>query len=91
MVEAATAAGKAVVSEKPIGGKPEQAVAAYNFARIAGVPTGVGYNYVWAPLVIHAHSLIEAGEIGKITHFRGHFLFMYGIDELGLLHLAAPP
>jgi predicted dehydrogenase len=85
MIEAATAAGKAVFSEKPIGGKPEHAVAAYNFARIAGVPTGVGYNYVWAPLVMHARTLIAAGEIGEITHFRGHFLSMYGSDELGLL------
>jgi len=85
MIEAATAAGKAVFSEKPIGGKPEHALAAYNFARNADVPTGVGYNYVWAPLVIHAHDLIAAGEIGEITHFRGHFLSMYGSDELGLL------
>lgn len=85
MIEAATAAGKAVFSEKPIGGKPEHAVTAFNLARAAGVATGVGYNYVWAPLVIHARDLIAAGEIGEITHYRGHFLSMYGSDELGLL------
>ena len=85
MIEAATAAGKAVFSEKPIGGKPEQAVRAYQVAQAAGVATGVGYNYLWAPLVIHAKSLIDSGQLGDITHYRGHFLSMYGSDELGLL------
>jgi hypothetical protein len=42
MIEAATAAGKAVFSEKPIGGKPEQTVAAFQAAKKAGVATGVG-------------------------------------------------
>ena len=69
MIEAATAAGKAVFSEKPIGGKPEQAVRAYQVAQAAGVATGVGYNYLWAPLVIHAKSLIDSGQLGDITHY----------------------
>ena len=85
MIEAACAAGKAVFSEKPIGGKPQQAVAAYRAAQKAGVHTGVGYNYLWAPLVLHARDLIASGELGEITHYRGHFLSMYGSDELGLL------
>ena len=85
MIEAATAAGKAVFSEKPIGGKPEQAVRAYEVAKAAGVATGVGYNYLWAPLVIHAKSIIASGQLGEITHYRGRFLSMYGSDELGLL------
>ena len=85
MIEAATAAGKAVFSEKPIGGKPEQTLAAFHAASAAGVPTGVGYNYLWAPLVIHARNLIESGELGDITHYRGRFFSMYGSDEMGLL------
>ena len=85
MIEAAAAAGKAVFSEKPIGGKPEQTVAAYVAAQRAGVLTGVGYNYLWAPLVIHARDLIASGALGEITHYRGRFLSMYGSDELGLL------
>ena len=39
MIEAACAAGKAVFSEKPIGGKPEQTVQAYRLAQAAGVAT----------------------------------------------------
>jgi predicted dehydrogenase len=85
MIEAAAAAGKAIFSEKPIGGKPEHAVAAYRAAQAAGVLTGVGYNYLWAPLVLHAQSLISSGALGEITHYRGRFLSMYGSDELGLL------
>ena len=85
MIEAATAAGKAVFSEKPIGGKPEQTVQAFAYAKAAGVATGVGYNYLWSPLVIHARDLIGGGALGQITHYRGRFFSMYGSDELGLL------
>lgn len=85
MIEAAAAAGKAVFSEKPIGGKPEQTVAAYSAAKAAGVRTAVGYNYLWAPLVLHAKELISSGALGEITHYRGRFLSMYGSDEMGLL------
>jgi len=85
MIEAAAAAGKAVFSEKPIGGTPEQTVAAYNAAQAAGVRTAVGYNYLWAPLVLHAKELISSGALGEITHYRGRFLSMYGSDEMGLL------
>ncbi len=85
MIEAATAAGKAVFSEKPIGGKPEHAVAALGHASAAGVATGVGYCYLWSPLVLHARDLIASGALGEITHYRGRFLSMYGSDPMGLL------
>jgi predicted dehydrogenase len=85
MIEAACAAGKPVFSEKPIGGKPEHALKAFRAAEAAGVATGVGYNYLWSPLVLHARALIASGALGEITHYRGRFLTMYGSDELGLL------
>ena len=85
MIEAAAKAGKAVFSEKPIGGKPEQTVEAYTAAKTAGVRTAVGYNYLWAPLVLHAKELISSGALGEITHYRGRFHSMYGSDEMGLL------
>jgi len=85
MVEAACTAGKAVFCEKPIGGQPEQTVSAYRSTQAAGVKTGVGYNYLWAPLVMHARELIASGELGDIIHYRGRFVSMYGSDELGLL------
>src|SRR6476469_4307324 len=85
LVEAAAAAGKHVFCEKPVGGTPEQTVRAERAARQAGVITGVGYNYRWAPLVRYVAELIERGELGDITNYRGRFFSMYGADPLGLL------
>lgn len=85
MVEAAVAAGKAVFCEKPVGGTPAQTVQAEAAARRAGVISGVGYNYRWAPLVQYAKKLIDDGTIGTVTNYRGQFLSMYGSDPLGLL------
>jgi predicted dehydrogenase len=85
LVEAACAAGKHVFCEKPVGGTPEQTVRAERAARHAGVTSGVGYNYRWAPLVRYAAELIATGELGEITNYRGRFFSMYGADPLGLL------
>jgi predicted dehydrogenase len=85
LVEAAAAAGKHVFCEKPVGGTPEQTVRAEKAARDAGVITGVGYNYRWAPLVRHAAELIADGRLGDITNYRGRFFSMYGSDPFGVL------
>jgi predicted dehydrogenase len=85
IVECATAAGKHVFCEKPVGGTPAQTAAAARAARRAGVITGVGYNYRFAPLVRHAKELIDGGHLGRITNYRGCFFSMYGSDPLGLL------
>jgi predicted dehydrogenase len=85
LVEAAAAAGKHVFCEKPVGGTPEQTVRAERAARRAGVISGVGYNYRWAPLVQYARQLIADGRLGEITNYRGRFFSMYGSDPLGVL------
>ena len=82
---AAANAGKAVFCEKPVGGTPDQTVRVAAAARAAGVITGVGYNYRWAPLVQHAKHLIDSGALGEITNYRGRFFSMYGADPMGLL------
>ncbi len=84
LIEAASAAGKAVFCEKPVGGTPAQVAAAARAARDAGVISGVGYNYRWAPLVQYARELIASGELGEITNYRGRFFSMYGADALGV-------
>ena len=48
----------AVFCEKPVGGTPAQTAARRRLPRAAGVITGVGYNYRWAPLVQYAQPLI---------------------------------
>ncbi|MFL5829955.1 MAG: Gfo/Idh/MocA family protein, partial [Solirubrobacteraceae bacterium] len=85
LVQAAAAAGKAVFCEKPVGGTPEQTVRAEKAVRDAGVISGVGYNYRWAPLVRYAAQLIADGSLGEITNYRGRFFSMYGSDPLGVL------
>jgi predicted dehydrogenase len=85
LVEAAAQAGKHVFCEKPVGGTPEQTVRAAAAAARAGVISGVGYNYRWAPLVQYTRELIASGELGEITNYRGRFFSMYGADPLGLL------
>ncbi len=85
VVEAAAAAGKAVFCEKPVGGTPAQAARAERAASEAGVVSGVGYNFRWAPLVQHARQLILSGELGEITNYRGRFFSMYGSDPMGPL------
>ena len=83
LIEAVCAAGKPVFCEKPVGGTPEQVVRAARAAQRAGVISGVGYNYRWAPLVSYARELIAAGELGEITNYQGRFFSMYGADPLG--------
>jgi predicted dehydrogenase len=85
LIEAAAQAGKHVFCEKPVGGTPEQTARAERAARRAGVISGVGYNYRWAPLVRAAAQLIADGRLGAITNYRGRFFSMYGSDPLGPL------
>ncbi|MEE9415400.1 MAG: Gfo/Idh/MocA family oxidoreductase [Acidimicrobiales bacterium] len=85
MCVAAAQAGKHIFCEKPVGGTPEQTVVIERAARSAGVITGVGYNYRWAPLVRYAKQLIDEGRLGEITNYRGRFFSMYGADPMGLL------
>jgi predicted dehydrogenase len=85
IVEAAAAAGKHVFCEKPVGIDAEATAAIERAGRRAGVVTGCGYNYRWAPLVQYTHELIETGRLGELTHYRGRFFSMYGRDRLGTL------
>lgn len=85
IVEAAASAGKHVFCEKPVGGTPAQTARAVLAAGKAGVVTGVGYNYRWAPLVQEAKRLIDTGTLGRITNYRGRFFSIYGADPLGVL------
>ena len=82
---AAAETGKHVFCEKPVGGKPDQTVRVEKACRDAGVITGVGYNYRFAPLVQYLKQFIADGELGEISNYRGRFFSMYGADPLGLL------
>jgi predicted dehydrogenase len=85
VIRAALEAGKHVNCEKPVGRTPEETLEAAQLARAAGQITFVGYNYRWAPVVQHAASLIAAGALGELTHYRGRFLNGYASDPDGVL------
>jgi predicted dehydrogenase len=74
---AAIAAGKHVWVEKPVGRGLEDTVTVADAARRAGVVSGVGFCYRFAPAVQHARRLIQGGALGEVNHYRGVFLADY--------------
>jgi predicted dehydrogenase len=82
---AAAQAGKQIMCEKPVGRDPQETIQSAAAAREAGVITGVGYNYRWAPVVQYTRKLIEEGKLGRLTHYHGRFLNGYAGDPNGFL------
>lgn len=68
---AAIEAGKAVYCEKPLSTTAASAQRMTEAAEAAGVLTLVGFNFLHNPMISLARRIITAGEIGKITGFRG--------------------
>jgi predicted dehydrogenase len=71
---AALEAGKHVLCEKPLGRTAGEARRLRDAAREAGVAHMCGFNLRFLPAVRLAHSMIHAGDLGDITHFRARFL-----------------
>ncbi|HVC98077.1 MAG TPA: Gfo/Idh/MocA family oxidoreductase [Pirellulales bacterium] len=85
MIRGATAAGKHVFCEKPVGRDSRETGAIAQLARQAGVLSWVGYNYRWVPVVQYARQMIRSGKLGALTHYRGRFLVDYGSNPDGVL------
>ncbi len=71
MVMAAIAAGKHVHCEKPLSPTLADSLEMVKAAEAKGVNTQVGFNYIKNPLLKLARQMVEAGELGEITGFRG--------------------
>jgi predicted dehydrogenase len=71
MALAAIAAGKHVHCEKPLAPTLADAEAMMLAAEAARVTTQVGYNYIKNPMLKLAREMVESGELGTITGFRG--------------------
>jgi predicted dehydrogenase len=71
MALAAIAAGKHVHCEKPLSPTLADSLEMVNAAEAKGVCTQVGFNYIKNPLLKMAKQMVEAGELGEITGFRG--------------------
>jgi len=71
IAKAAFALGKPVLCEKPLGASLQQSREMVAAADESGVTNMVGFNYIRTPASQYARQLIQAGEIGDITYFRG--------------------
>jgi predicted dehydrogenase len=69
--------GRHFSGEKPRGRFPEEARQIATAALEAGIRTLIGYSYRRAPVVVPAHDLITAGQIGDVRTYRGVFLVDY--------------
>ncbi len=65
LIEAATAAGKAVLCEKPVDLSLERARACQAAVNKAGKPVMIGFNRRFDPSFAALKAALEAGEIGK--------------------------
>ncbi|MGB3318325.1 MAG: Gfo/Idh/MocA family oxidoreductase [Sphingopyxis granuli] len=68
---AALDAGKAVYCEKPLATTIAESEAMTAAAAASGLPTAVGFTYLYNPMIVLARELIAGGEIGEVTAFRG--------------------
>jgi predicted dehydrogenase len=71
MAIAAAKAGKHVHCEKPLAPDSATAETMVRAAESAGVVTQAGFNYLKNPVIKLAKEMVEAGELGEITGFRG--------------------
>lgn len=71
---AAIAAGKHIISDKPLGMNAAEAKEMLSLATKAGVFHGVTFNYRGNPLVQHARQAIADGTIGAPRFVHGHYL-----------------
>lgn len=66
LVLAACAAGRHVLTEKPIATRPRDAEEMIRAARAQGVRLGVVHNYRFWPEVVRTLDLVRAGEVGPV-------------------------
>lgn len=79
---AAIAAGKTVYCEKPLSITAASALKMTEAAENAGCVTSVGFNFLRNPMIGLAREVIQSGEIGQITGFRGRHAENYMADPL---------
>lgn len=69
------AAGKHVVSEKPLAMNSTESRELVKLAREAGVVNAINFNYRYMPLVQQAHHMCQgAGDVGRIYAIHGSYL-----------------
>jgi predicted dehydrogenase len=74
IIQAAAAAGKAVICEKPLAVRLADAEAAVAAVARSNVLAAIGFNYRYLPAVALMRELVAAGEIGEVLLWRGSWL-----------------
>ncbi len=78
---AAAEAGKHVLCEKPLGRDAEESFQTWQRVAATGVKHMCAFNYRFVPAVRLARALIDSGELGELTHFRGAYLQDWGATD----------
>ncbi len=68
------AAGKHIISEKPLAMNSEESGELVRMVREAGLIHGISFNYRYYPLVQHAREMVKAGEVGDVFAIHGSYL-----------------
>ena len=74
IAEAAAAAGKMVLCEKPLARNAAEGRAMIEAVEKAGVPNLVWYNYRRVPAIALARQLVAEGRVGRCFHYRASYL-----------------
>lgn len=74
LVEAAAAAGKAILCEKPLSVDYASALRAAVSATAAGVPNAIGFNYRRLPAVSLLRRMVGEGAVGDVLLWRATWL-----------------
>ncbi|MEW5974474.1 MAG: Gfo/Idh/MocA family oxidoreductase [Acidobacteriota bacterium] len=68
------AAGKHIISEKPLAVTSRESKQLVSLARKAGVVHGINFNYRFYPLIQHARANVADGKIGQVRLVHGSYL-----------------
>ncbi len=68
------AAGKHVISEKPLAMTSQESSELVRLANESGLINAVNFNYRYYPLVQHARQMVKAGEVGDVFAIHGSYL-----------------
>jgi len=75
------AAGKHVISEKPLARDSRESAELVALAAQAGVVNAVNFNYRNYPLVQQMHSMVKSGTLGRLFLLHGSYLQDWLINE----------
>ena len=71
-----------MICEKPLGRDAAESYETWQRVEAAGVKHMCAFNYRFVPAVRLAREIIESGELGDITHFRGAYLQEWGAADI---------